>query len=93
VKRDQLAREGRTFSSEEEQAMRQPILDQYEHEGSPTTPPRACGMTGSSIGGDAAGARARLVAALTPHSGRKVRVFRMDNQGHPEPSCAMISAS
>jgi acetyl-CoA carboxylase carboxyltransferase component len=35
VKRDQLAREGRTFSSEEEQAMRQPILDQYEHEGSP----------------------------------------------------------
>jgi 3-methylcrotonyl-CoA carboxylase beta subunit len=35
VKRDQLAREGKQFSAEEEQALRQPILDQYEHEGSP----------------------------------------------------------
>src|SRR5687767_1895123 len=35
VKRDQLAREGRSFSAEEEQAMRQPILDKYEQEGSP----------------------------------------------------------
>src|SRR5204863_164279 len=35
VKRDQLAREGKPFSAKEEQAMRQPILDQYEHEGSP----------------------------------------------------------
>jgi acetyl-CoA carboxylase carboxyltransferase component len=35
VKRDQLAREGKAFSAEDEQAMRQPILDQYEHEGSP----------------------------------------------------------
>ena len=35
VKRDQLAREGRTFSAEEEQAIRDPILDKYEREGSP----------------------------------------------------------
>jgi 3-methylcrotonyl-CoA carboxylase beta subunit/propionyl-CoA carboxylase len=35
VKRDQLAREGKPFSPEEEEAIRQPILDKYEHEGSP----------------------------------------------------------
>jgi len=35
VKRDQLAREGKPFTPEEEQAIRQPILDKYEHEGSP----------------------------------------------------------
>jgi len=34
-KREQLGREGRTLSSEEEDAMRRPILEQYEHEGSP----------------------------------------------------------
>ena len=34
VKRDQLARDGKAFAPEEEQAIRQPILDQYEHEGS-----------------------------------------------------------
>src|SRR6185503_15685074 len=35
VKRDQLTREGKPFSPEEEDAIRQPILDKYEHEGSP----------------------------------------------------------
>jgi acetyl-CoA carboxylase carboxyltransferase component len=35
VKREQLAREGKTFSPAEEQALRQPILEKYEHEGSP----------------------------------------------------------
>jgi acetyl-CoA carboxylase carboxyltransferase component len=35
VKRDQLAREGKPFLPEEEEAIRQPILDKYEHEGSP----------------------------------------------------------
>jgi acetyl-CoA carboxylase carboxyltransferase component len=35
VKRDQLAREGKTFSPEEDEALRQPILDKYEEEGSP----------------------------------------------------------
>jgi acetyl-CoA carboxylase carboxyltransferase component len=35
VKRDQLAREGKALSADDESALRQPILDQYEHEGSP----------------------------------------------------------
>ena len=35
VKREQLAREGKTFSTEEEDALRRPILEKYEHEGSP----------------------------------------------------------
>jgi acetyl-CoA carboxylase carboxyltransferase component len=35
VKREQLAREGKAFSPEEEHALRQPILEKYEHEGSP----------------------------------------------------------
>jgi 3-methylcrotonyl-CoA carboxylase beta subunit len=35
VKRDQLAREGRTLTAAEEEAIRAPILEQYEREGSP----------------------------------------------------------
>jgi acetyl-CoA carboxylase carboxyltransferase component len=35
VKRDQLAREGKPLSAEEERAIRDPILAKYEHEGSP----------------------------------------------------------
>ena len=35
VKREQLTREGKVLSPEEEQALRQPILDKYDHEGSP----------------------------------------------------------
>jgi 3-methylcrotonyl-CoA carboxylase beta subunit len=35
VKRDQMAREGKSITEQEEQAIRQPILDQYEHDGSP----------------------------------------------------------
>ena len=35
VKRDQLSREGRTLSAEEESAIRTPILEKYEREGSP----------------------------------------------------------
>jgi 3-methylcrotonyl-CoA carboxylase beta subunit len=35
VKREQLAREGKTLSQKEEQEIRQPILDKYESEGSP----------------------------------------------------------
>ncbi len=35
VKREQLAREGKPFSSADEDAVRQPILDKYEQEGSP----------------------------------------------------------
>ena len=35
VKRDQLAREGKVLAPDAEQTIRQPILDKYEHEGSP----------------------------------------------------------
>jgi acetyl-CoA carboxylase carboxyltransferase component len=35
VKRDQLAREGKTLAAEDEAQIRQPILDKYEREGSP----------------------------------------------------------
>ena len=35
VKREQIAREGGTFSPEDERAMREPIVEKYEHEGSP----------------------------------------------------------
>jgi acetyl-CoA carboxylase carboxyltransferase component len=35
VKRDQLARGGKGFPPEEEEAIRRPILEKYEHEGSP----------------------------------------------------------
>jgi acetyl-CoA carboxylase carboxyltransferase component len=35
VKRDQLAREGKALSPEDEQGIRGPILDKYEREGSP----------------------------------------------------------
>jgi acetyl-CoA carboxylase carboxyltransferase component len=35
VKRDQLQRDGKTLTAEEENAIRDPILAKYEHEGSP----------------------------------------------------------
>jgi acetyl-CoA carboxylase carboxyltransferase component len=35
VKRDQLAREGKALGADEDRAIRQPILDKYEQEGSP----------------------------------------------------------
>ena len=35
VKRDQLDRQGRTLSAEDEAAIRDPLLEKYEHEGSP----------------------------------------------------------
>ena len=35
VKRDQLARQGKTLSAEEEHSIRAPILEKYEREGSP----------------------------------------------------------
>jgi len=35
VKRDQLAREDKAFPKDEEEAIRRPILEKYEHEGSP----------------------------------------------------------
>ena len=35
VKREQRARDGRSLTPQEEDAIRQPIIDKYEHEGSP----------------------------------------------------------
>src|SRR5882757_1868690 len=35
IKRDQLARDGGTLTPEEEAAIRGPILEKYDHEGSP----------------------------------------------------------
>jgi acetyl-CoA carboxylase carboxyltransferase component len=35
VKRDQLAREGKTLTAGDERAIRDPILEKYEREGSP----------------------------------------------------------
>jgi acetyl-CoA carboxylase carboxyltransferase component len=35
VKRDQLARDGRELTPDEEEAIRAPILEKYEREGSP----------------------------------------------------------
>jgi acetyl-CoA carboxylase carboxyltransferase component len=35
VKREQLARQGRTLGEDEERAIREPILDKYDREGSP----------------------------------------------------------
>jgi acetyl-CoA carboxylase carboxyltransferase component len=35
VKRDQLSREGKSFSTDEEEAIRRPILEKYDREGSP----------------------------------------------------------
>jgi len=35
VKREQAERSGKTFSAEEEEAIRQPILEQYERQGHP----------------------------------------------------------
>ena len=35
VKKDQLTRDGKTFSAEDEAALKAPILEKYEREGSP----------------------------------------------------------
>jgi acetyl-CoA carboxylase carboxyltransferase component len=35
VKRDQLARQGQTLTAEDEAAIREPLLEKYEREGSP----------------------------------------------------------
>jgi 3-methylcrotonyl-CoA carboxylase beta subunit len=35
VKREQAQRSGQTFSAEQEAELKQPILDQYEHQGHP----------------------------------------------------------
>ena len=65
VKRDQLAREGKPLSAEEEAAIREPILDKYEHEGSPYYSTARLWDDGIlDPARDAAGARARAVGGV-----------------------------
>ena len=83
VKRDQLARDGKTLTADDEQALRQPILDKYEREGSPYySSARAVGRRRAGSGRDAADARARTLGGLqradspgevrrVPHVGRR----------------------
>ena len=65
VKRDQLSREGRELSAEEERAIRDPILEKYETEGSPVL------LDGAAVGrrhprsrGDTAGIGTRAVRGV-----------------------------
>jgi hypothetical protein len=48
VRRDGVEAAGQQWSAAEEEAVKAPIRDKYEVEGSPGTPRRACGTTGSS---------------------------------------------
>ena len=79
VKRDQLTREGKEFSADEENAIRQPILDKYEHEGSPYYSTARLWDDGIL---DPAGTRQALALGLSaaynaPIPGPSFGVFRM----------------
>jgi 3-methylcrotonyl-CoA carboxylase beta subunit len=79
VKRDQLAREGKTLSPEEEEAMTRPILDKYEREGNPyysTARLWDDGILEPTQTRDALGL-ALSVALNAPVEGMKPGVFRM----------------
>ena len=78
-KRDQLTREGTEFSADEEHALRQPILDKYEHEGSPYYSTARLWDDGIL---DPAGTRQALALGLSaaynaPIPGPSFGVFRM----------------
>ena len=75
VKRDQLAREGKTLSADEERRSAQPILEKYEREGSPYYSTARLWDDGDSRSGeDARRARARAVGGLQrADSGAEVR--------------------
>ena len=80
VKRDQLAREGKTLSPEEE--ARDSAADPRQAtstKGRPTTPPRACGTTGFSTRRETrTHAGARLVGGVQrADPDPKFGVFRM----------------
>jgi acetyl-CoA carboxylase carboxyltransferase component len=64
VKRDQLAREGKPFAAEEEEAIRRPILDKYDHEGSLLFHRAAVGRRHSRSGRDASGAGSGTLGRL-----------------------------
>ena len=48
VKQEQLARDGKSMTPEEEAEFKRPTLELYESRATPTTPPRASGTTALS---------------------------------------------
>jgi acetyl-CoA carboxylase carboxyltransferase component len=79
VKRDQLAREGRVLSEADEAAIRDPLLAQYEREGSPYYSTARLWDDGLL---DPAGTREALALALSaacnaPVAEPRFGVFRM----------------
>jgi acetyl-CoA carboxylase carboxyltransferase component len=79
VKRDQLARDGKALPPDEEDAIRQPILDKYEHEGSPYYSTARLWDDGILDPADTRGALALGLSAAynAPISDAKFGVFRM----------------
>jgi acetyl-CoA carboxylase carboxyltransferase component len=79
VMREQLARSGGTLSEQEERALRQPILDQYEHEGSPYYSTARIWDDGilDPVDTRTALALALAVALRVPQSSPRFGVFRM----------------
>ena len=79
VKRDQMAREGRTLTDEDEHALKQPILDTYEHEGSPYFSTARLWDDGilDPVDTRAALARGLSMALNAPIAEPKFGVFRM----------------
>jgi len=79
VKREQLAREGKSLGQGEEEAIRQPILDKYEYEGSPYYSTARLWDDGIL---DPAATRQQLALAISaaynaPIAGARFGVFRM----------------
>jgi acetyl-CoA carboxylase carboxyltransferase component len=70
VKRDQLAREGKPLTAEDEDAIRQPILDKYEYEGSPYYSTARLWDDGII---DPAETRQKLALGLSAHTTRQSR--------------------
>ncbi len=87
VKRDQLARDGKTLSPADEDAIRSPILEKYDREGSPYySTARAVGRRDSRSGGDAAGAGAGPLGGVQrPDCRREVR-----RVPHVGPACPFL---
>jgi acetyl-CoA carboxylase carboxyltransferase component len=79
VKREQLARDGRSLSSQDEEAIRAPILDQYEREGSPYYSTARLWDDGILVPADTRSALALGLAAAfnAPIPDVKFGVFRM----------------
>ncbi len=79
VKRDQLAREGKTLTADEEAAIRQPILDKYEREGSPYYSTARLWDDGILDPAETRGALALAISAAynAPIPEAKFGVFRM----------------